>query len=156
MRIPQWSNKTRFYAAVYFVAVFFLVFIYGDRSGFVKDSQRTVNFEMFKGFKYYLRKFKHRNEFLLYDNEIAFAFQEFAGNILLFFPLPLMLSFLFKKRLSFLAVMAGILGTTFFIEITQFVFNIGTFDVDDLFLNTIGGVLGIIAFRKKILKKKIN
>lgn len=33
------------------------------------------------------------------------------------------------------------------IETTQLVFKVGSFDVDDLLLNSIGGILGYLAYR---------
>ena len=37
-------------------------------------------------------------------------------------------------------------GLSFLVEAFQFVSRVGSFDVDDLLLNTIGGVLGYIIF----------
>ena len=36
---------------------------------------------------------------------------------------------------------------SFCIEITQLVFKVGSFDVDDLLLNTIGGILGFLSYK---------
>ena len=33
------------------------------------------------------------------------------------------------------------------IEVTQLVFKVGSFDVDDLLLNTIGGILGFLCYK---------
>jgi glycopeptide antibiotics resistance protein len=33
------------------------------------------------------------------------------------------------------------------IELTQLVLRVGSFDVDDIFLNTVGGILGYLAYQ---------
>ena len=35
------------------------------------------------------------------------------------------------------------------VELLQLVFKVGSFDVDDLFLNTIGGLLGYLVYRQR-------
>lgn len=38
------------------------------------------------------------------------------------------------------------LGMSLCIETTQLIFRVGSFDVDDLLLNTLGGALGYLAY----------
>lgn len=44
------------------------------------------------------------------------------------------------------------------IEITQLVWKVGSFDVDDILLNTIGGALGFIVYRnvQKYRRRRMN
>jgi glycopeptide antibiotics resistance protein len=52
-----------------------------------------------------------------------------------------------NKRMSFIGVLTRSLSLTLCIECFQMVFSIGIFDVDDLILNTSGGLLGYCAIK---------
>jgi len=74
------------------------------------------------------------------------------GNILMFVPLGLMLPLLSEKMKKPLRAIITILICSALIELTQLVmgFCLGNFyrafDVDDIILNTVGGVLGYLTF----------
>lgn len=81
------------------------------------------------------------------------AVRNLLGNIAAFIPFGLYLQALRgKKRIgtSFLIVLV----TSALVEILQFFFNVGTFDIDDVLLNGIGGLLGILLyhFLRKVTK----
>ncbi|GKU83964.1 VanZ family protein [Niallia sp. NCCP-28] len=66
-----------------------------------------------------------------------------VGNIVVFIPFGMFLVLLFKKKgMSFIGVLALSLSASLFLECLQVVFSLGIFDVDDLILNTSGGLLG--------------
>jgi glycopeptide antibiotics resistance protein len=64
------------------------------------------------------------------------------GNIVLFMPLGFIIPLLYSKMKSFQKVFLLSFFSTVGIEVTQHIFKIGGFDVDDILLNTIGGLLG--------------
>lgn len=65
------------------------------------------------------------------------------GNIVIFIPLGLLLSSMAGKSAQRLVNVFWIsFGLSLSLELTQVVWTIGTFDVDDLLLNTAGGLLG--------------
>lgn len=70
-------------------------------------------------------------------------YKDIIGNILLFIPFPFFLFFFFRvktfSRLLFISIAAS-----FLIEALQYLMNVGVADVDDLVLNTIGSLLGIL------------
>ena len=69
------------------------------------------------------------------------AFSNLLGNIIIFIPL------IFNKFRSLKsAILIGFLSS-FLIEILQFVFKIGSCDIDDIILNTFGSIVGFILFR---------
>jgi len=71
-----------------------------------------------------------------------------VGNIALFIPFGMFLVLLSKnKGMSFIGVLARSLSLSLCLECLQVVFSIGIFDVDDLILNTSGGLLGYCAFK---------
>lgn len=72
----------------------------------------------------------------------------FVGNIALFIPFGLFVALLSpKRRLSWTGLVLRAFGLSALLECAQGLFSIGTFDVDDLILNTFGGMLGYALFR---------
>jgi glycopeptide antibiotics resistance protein len=61
------------------------------------------------------------------------------GNIALFVPLA---AGLYARTKSFLIAVGASCAASVGIEITQYVFALGYTDIDDVFFNTIGGVVG--------------
>lgn len=77
---------------------------------------------------------------------IAFVLN-FAGNILLFIPFGIFLSFFLRAHKSYKKI---VLLSGFFlslsVEITQLIFHLGVFDTDDIMLNLLSTWLGILIF----------
>ncbi len=67
------------------------------------------------------------------------------GNVLIFLPFGFFLPMASKKR-SFLITSFYSLALSLIVEISQLFMKVGCFDVDDLLLNMIGGMLGYITF----------
>lgn len=67
------------------------------------------------------------------------------GNILMFIPLGLYFAN-FIKQARFWKVLGAIVGSSLAIEVLQFVFKRGASDIDDLILNTAGGLIGIFIY----------
>lgn len=66
-----------------------------------------------------------------------------AGNVAVFVPFGMFVAILFnKKGASFRRVLISSFCLSLSLEVAQLVLYIGTFDVDDLILNTSGGVMG--------------
>lgn len=65
----------------------------------------------------------------------------FFGNIGWFVPWGIMLPVLIKRNSLWLTVLTG-LGFSFLIEITQYIFRKGFFEIDDLILNAFGAIIG--------------
>ena len=70
-----------------------------------------------------------------------------VGNIVVFMPLGAFLPKLFIRCRKLLTVALLSLELSFVIEVTQLVTRVGSFDVDDLLLNTIGGILGYLIYK---------
>lgn len=69
------------------------------------------------------------------------------GNVVVFMPFGFFLPFHVRKLRNGLVVACLTFLFSLLIETTQLIFRIGVFDVDDLLLNTIGGILGYAVFR---------
>ena len=76
-----------------------------------------------------------------------FAFGNIIGNIAIFLPLGAFLP-LFKKDKRVLMNFLIISGTSLLIELIQGLLAIGIFDIDDLILNSLGGLVGILAYKE--------
>ena len=75
------------------------------------------------------------------------------GNIVIFMPLGVYLQ-LFKKDKRILISMIWVFIASLGTEVLQYVFSIGASDIDDIILNCLGGILGILLYRllRKIAK----
>lgn len=83
------------------------------------------------------------------------------GNIAAFLPFGFFLPSLSRKNRNFFYVTLLSFDFSLLIEFTQLLSKVGSFDVDDLILNTLGGSLGYLCFwiarslmRKNEKKKK--
>lgn len=73
------------------------------------------------------------------------------GNIILFVPLGILLeTFLIHKKNNILKSLLVIILISFSFELMQFIFAIGVSDINDLILNTLGGVIGILIYQGMI------
>lgn len=70
-----------------------------------------------------------------------------VGNIIVFVPYGCLLPIYRNHRVSFAGAFIGAFGLSLCLECLQVVLSMGTFDVDDLLLNTLGGLLGCAAYR---------
>jgi glycopeptide antibiotics resistance protein len=75
-----------------------------------------------------------------------FAFHNLVGNIVIFIPLGTYL-LLFKKDKRVSTNLLFIFIVSLCVEIIQGIFNLGTSDIDDIILNCLGGLIGILAYK---------
>lgn len=75
------------------------------------------------------------------------AFQLIVFNVILFIPLGILLPLLNRKCNSLRAVFVIALGFSLFIELFQLTTHSGIFELDDIFHNTLGAVLGYLLFK---------
>ena len=74
------------------------------------------------------------------------------GNILGFIPFGILVPMLFRQMAGLKPVLVGALTISFVFEMIQLIAVLGSFDVDDLLLNTIGAGIGYYIYcidRKK-------
>lgn len=72
--------------------------------------------------------------------------QDILGNTILFVPFVMSVTFLFPAKKSYRELFFLMLLTTLSIESLQYIFNVGVFDIDDIVLNLVGGVIGMFLF----------
>lgn len=113
---------------------------------------RSNNFVPFKTIYFYL---------FLADINFNIRVENLAGNIIGFMPFGFILPLLSKRFQKLGAIVAATFCLSLTFEILQLVFEFGSFDVDDLILNTLGGMLGYLPIKLLLLinhskNKKLN
>lgn len=97
-------------------------------------------------YHYNLVLFQEINRFWYHRDRLGWiAYANLFGNVLIFVPFGFFMPMASRYRSHFLTLFYSF-GLSFLVEAFQFVSRVGSFDVDDLLLNTIGGVLGYIIF----------
>ena len=128
-----WGGRVLF--GIYLMGLCYFLFFaenYGREIG-----QETYRYNLIP-FKEIERFWKHRDQLGMY------AFLNLAGNILGFVPAGFFIPMLWGKRRSFLFSICVTFELSLVLEILQLCFRVGSFDVDDLILNTLGGILGFV------------
>ena len=103
--------------------------------------------EISEEYRYNLELFKEIRRFITYREQLGnfVVAANLLGNILIFVPYGFFISMAGRTRgffKTFFLSMFLSLG----VETVQLVTRVGSFDVDDILLNTVGGVLGYITF----------
>ena len=96
--------------------------------------------------RYNLVLFTEIKRFWIYREQLGLwaCFMNIAGNIIAFIPCGYLIPTMFQSRRNFADAVCTGFTVSFIIECTQIVFRVGSFDVDDLLLNTIGAALGYV------------
>lgn len=96
------------------------------------------------GYRYNLVPFKEIKRFATHLPQLGVwtVMINIAGNLAAFMPLGFLLPIVTERRVRFLKAAAGSFALSLTIELVQLLSRVGTCDVDDVLLNTIGGMLG--------------
>lgn len=114
-----------------------------------------------ESYRYNLELFREIKRFLTYREQLGLfvVLANLVGNIIIFVPYGFFISMASKSRGLF-KTFAYSMGLSLCVEVIQLLTRVGSFDVDDIFLNTLGGVLGYVAFvfcnniRRKLYVRK--
>ena len=97
-------------------------------------------------YHYNLVLFKEIKRFWIYREQLGWvSFANLFGNVLIFMPFGFFMPMASRYRSFFLTLFYSF-GLSLLVETFQLFTKVGSFDVDDLLLNTIGGVIGYIFF----------
>lgn len=98
-------------------------------------------------YRYNLELFREIKRFITYREQLGMfaVLTNLAGNIVIFVPYGFFVSMAGRTR-GFFKTLFFSMGLSLCVEITQLFTRVGSFDVDDILLNTIGGVIGYIIF----------
>ncbi len=136
---------------------------------FVFLSDGFSRIEGYSTYRYNLTPFLEIKRFLSSSLSFKDIFINVAGNVVAFMPFGALLRWVRNKKTGWFIATFYTFLFSLLIESVQLVTRIGVFDVDDLMLNTLGGVLGYICYailrgiykifnksNKKKTKKKTN
>lgn len=128
-------GKVLFVLYILFIFYFLLLSDWYGRSGEMQE------------YHYNLVLFKEIKRFWIYRDQLGMrsVIYNLLGNVAVFVPFGFFMPMASKYR-SFLVTAFYGFGISFCVEVFQLITRVGSFDVDDLLLNTIGGILGYILF----------
>lgn len=124
---------------VYLAVLCYFLFI-ADRMG------RTYSERVYH---YNLMPFKEISRFWTYRQTLGLwsVMLNLIGNVVAFIPFGLFLPRLFPACRRFALTVVLAFEFSLCVEMIQLVWKVGSFDVDDLLLNTLGGVFGFFIYR---------
>lgn len=135
-KILRTCSKVMF--GVYIIGLIYFLF-------FAESTGRT-----FEGrtYHYNLVLFKEIGRFLKYRESLGVmaVMLNLVGNVVAFIPFGFFLPVIKCKCRSFFYMVFFSFEFSLLIETIQLISKVGSFDVDDLLLNTIGGVIGYLIF----------
>ncbi|NEW06532.1 VanZ family protein [Paenibacillus sp. SYP-B3998] len=107
--------------------------------GYTKSTEAFQNLKPFHTLSDYLIHHDHyRATTMIYN---------LLGNVAVFMPLGLLLPLLFSSMQNAHRLVFIVFISSMGIECVQYIWSLGSFDVDDLMLNTLGGVVGYGVYR---------
>ena len=131
-KLARRGIKVIFY--LYIIGIFYFVLLserYGRDTGYDTSHVNLV-------------LFKEINRHLLSTEAVV---TNLFGNIFAFSPFGFMIPIVINKKKAFFR---AVFATSFFslvIETSQLIMKVGVFDVDDLLMNTVGGLIGYMIYR---------
>lgn len=101
-----------------------------------------------RGYYYNLIPLKEIRRFLVYRDKLGTTavFLNLGGNIMIFMPFGFLLPIMSRKLRGFFRVTFLGFELSLAVECVQLVTRTGSFDVDDMILNTIGAMLGFLIY----------
>ena len=138
----------------YILLLFYLLFFSESYGRTLEEQKYRYNLELFKEIK----RFWNYRETLGLKTVVI----NLIGNIVAFMPFGFFLPLFSNMGRNFFSSIFFSAFFSFLVEGIQLVTKVGAFDVDDIFLNTLGGFIGFLIycstklfFHKKI-KERIN
>lgn len=109
---------------------------------FAENYGRILGQEMYR---YNFIPFKEIERFWKYRDILGIhTFYNLAGNVLIFVPAGFFIPLLWETRRGFVFTVCVTFWMSLMVELVQLFSRVGSFDVDDLLLNTLGGILGYL------------
>lgn len=123
---------------IYFLVLFYFLF-------FSEEMGRTYSE---RGYHYNLIPFKEIGRFVHYREVLGdkAVLLNLAGNVAAFIPFGAFLPIFSARCRHILRTGWYSFELSLVVELLQLIFKVGSFDVDDLLLNTVGGILGFLVY----------
>lgn len=99
-------------------------------------------------YRYNLVPLKEINRFIKYRDELGTlaVITNLGGNVVGFIPFGLILPIINRRTRNFFLITMLSFEFSLLVETVQLVLKVGSFDVDDIILNTLGGMIGYFIF----------
>ena len=122
--------------AAYLILLFYFLFF---SEGLGRASTETE-------YRYNLTLFREIKRFIEYRHVLGYqaVFLNVVGNVIAFMPFGFLLPPLMNYKTNWFVTTIWAFLFSLFVETIQLFFRLGSFDVDDMLLNTVGGLLGYI------------
>ena len=139
------KNFYRLIFIIYLSLLLYLLFLSERYGRHIRSDHYRYNLEPFAEIKRYIR----------YRDSLSAEsfFVNITGNILAFIPMGYLLPRM-SWKFKFVQTMLVVVFSTIAIEGLQLVLRVGSFDVDDLILNTFGGLLGFVIYSIMFRKRR--
>lgn len=103
-----------------------------------REFYRSVNLIPFKTISEYISGSVDVSKSIIWDNIL--------GNLCLFIPFGIYLLHFYKNHKAIHYIIMIVL-TSIAIELIQYILSLGATDIDDVILNSLGGVIGVLLYR---------
>lgn len=137
------NNRSRRIVCIVLFVIYLCVLLY-----FLFFSEKMGRTLTSTEYRYNLQPFKEIRRFISHANTLGAKaiWLNIVGNIVAFIPFGLFIGPISGRRVNIWQ--AGVLAfdLSMIAEIFQLVFKVGSFDVDDLLLNTFGGIVGSVIY----------
>lgn len=103
-----------------------------------------------RGYAYNLAPFKEIMRFITYYETLGMraVVVNLAGNVIAFMPFGFFMPVVSRRSRGPVRIIFLGFGFSLMLETIQLVFKVGSFDVDDLILNTLGAAIGFFCYRR--------
>ena len=144
------NGRHRVVAALFFLLYFIVLFYF---LFFSEELGRTYSE---RAYHYNLIPFHEIKRFIIYRRILGWkaVVLNIWGNIIAFMPFGLFLPIYAKRCRNLWMTVLYSFELSLLVELLQLVFKVGSFDVDDLFLNTVGGLLGYLVYKVIVRLRK--
>lgn len=141
-----------FRTAVWFLLIIYLLML--TKMVIFKRSPADIKDHFLHGYRWQKEKIPHANftpfaTIKLYWNShlrATYKISNLLGNLIGFVPLGILLPLLFTRLRDAWKIMLCSFALSLAFETFQLISRLGSFDVDDLILNTLGGIIGYFLF----------
>lgn len=137
------NKKRRILAGILFI-LYFVVLFY-----FLFFSEKMGRTYSERAYHYNLVPFKEISRFVTYRESLGMkaVLLNIVGNVVAFVPFGVFVPMYTMRGRRIWMTTFYSFELSLFVEILQLITKVGSFDVDDLILNTLGGILGYLIYK---------
>jgi glycopeptide antibiotics resistance protein len=138
------QNKKRLSKAAWLLFYIYIILL----CYFLFFSEHYGRENVLKEYRYNLEFFKEIRRFIIYRRQLGFEsfLVNILGNVLAFTPFGFLLPLMDRKYRNFFITTFLCILFSLCVELLQLFLKVGIFDVDDIMMNTAGGIIGYISF----------